>query len=101
MKLMMTDFYIYLFIEIAFKFSVNGAFTIPFSVIIAVTFSCGVTSNAGLYTLLSFGAEYCPKRLITSEASLSSMGISFPVGVFKSIVGVARCYIKRNVVVFR
>ena len=55
MKLMMTDFYIYLLIEIAFKFSVNGAFTIPFSVIIAVTFSCGVTSNAGLYTLLSFG----------------------------------------------
>ncbi|PND12837.1 hypothetical protein CW304_22530 [Bacillus sp. UFRGS-B20] len=62
---------------------------------------CGVTSNAWII-YLSFLSEQNIVRsdLITSEASLSSMGIYFPVGFFQVDCGVGCCYIKECCSIF-
>jgi hypothetical protein len=54
----------------------------------AVTSSFGVTSKAGLNTLTPSGAVLVPKPSVISVASLSSIGISAPVFVYKSIVDI-------------
>ena len=55
-----------------------GSLTIPFSVIMAVMYLCGVTSKAGLAALTPFGARLAPPIWVTSSGLRSSMGISVP-----------------------
>ncbi len=53
---------------------------------IAVISSCGVTSKAKLAAGASSGATSAPKTWVTSSAERSSIGISLPVGVSRSMV---------------
>jgi len=57
----------------------------PHSVIMADIYSAGVTSNAGLRTLISGRVMSQPQIFLTSSASLSSMGICSPEEREKSI----------------
>src|SRR6185312_11553339 len=63
-----------------------GARATPFSVMIAVTYRLGVTSNAGLRTSVPFGATGTPKTCVTSPAARSSIGIRSPVESVRSSV---------------
>ena len=58
----------------------------PRSVMIAVTSSAGVTSNAGFHTRASGGAAACPRQPATSSAARSSIGMWAPSGVAGSTV---------------
>ena len=59
--------------------SSNGAFMIPFSVIMAVIRSASVTSKAGLYTFMLAGAMRLSYHIsVTSLAALCSITISLP-----------------------
>jgi len=64
----------------------KGGVRTPLSVIIAEISRAGVTSNAGLYTFIPFGAACAPRNVVTSSACLSSMGMSSPVLIEKSNV---------------
>ena len=55
-----------------------GFLMMPFSVMMAVMYLCGVTSKAGLAALTPFGARRMPPMLVTSSGFRSSMGISSP-----------------------
>ena len=58
----------------------------PFSVMIPAINGCGVTSNAGLYTLMPSGAVCRPKPCVISRESRCSMGMPSPVGKLRSNV---------------
>ena len=58
----------------------------PRSVMMAVTYSLGVTSKAGLRIRAAGGVSRIGPRWVTSFAFRSSMGIFVPSGVDKSIV---------------
>src|SRR5688572_14778270 len=59
----------------------------PRSVIMAVIYSAGVTSNAGLKTMTPLGAIIGPLKIeVTSCGRRCSIGISLPDGVARSIV---------------
>ena len=58
----------------------------PFSVIIPVSSSWGVTSKAGLYTVTSAGAVRTPYRVRSSSAPRSSMGMPEPSARDRSMV---------------
>ena len=51
-----------------------------------VTRFAGVTSKAGFLTLISTGAVLRSPKAVTSSGARSSIIISAPVGVFRSIV---------------
>ena len=63
-----------------------GARAMPRSVMMAVTYLCGVTSNAGFRTLAASGVSRAGPRCVTSFAFRSSIGIPLPSGVARSIV---------------
>ena len=52
----------------------------------AVTYSCGVTSKAGLKTALAAGTMRRPLNIVSSSASRSSIGMSTPDAAAKSMV---------------
>ena len=58
----------------------------PFSVMIAVTWSAGVTSKAGLAAGTPSGTMRRPPMTVTSSSALSSMGISVPFSKSRSKV---------------
>ena len=58
----------------------------PRSVMIAVTYLYGVTSNAGFRTFAPIGASLAEPMWVTSFAFRSSIGIVEPSGVARSIV---------------
>ena len=66
--------------------SPNGAVQAPRSVKIADTYSCGVTSNAGLRIFAPSGVSRVGPTCVTSRAGRSSMGMPAPSGVARSIV---------------
>ena len=63
-----------------------GARNIPFSVIIPVISSFGVTSNAGFKNLIPSAQTVLPLICETSSCERSSIGISLPDLMFLSIV---------------
>jgi hypothetical protein len=63
-----------------------GSLTIPFSVMMAVMYRFGVTSKAGLLTLIPSGAMRTPRISVTSAAARSSIGIASPEANDKSKV---------------
>eukprot|EP01022_Parablepharisma_sp_SALTPOND_P029773 TRINITY_DN7455_c1_g2_i1.p1 TRINITY_DN7455_c1_g2~~TRINITY_DN7455_c1_g2_i1.p1 ORF type:complete len:841 (-),score=220.45 TRINITY_DN7455_c1_g2_i1:648-3170(-) len=69
----------------AAKERLQGGLSTPFSVMIAVTRSLGVTSKARLMASLPLAAEH-PAKANTSPGSRSSMGINSPLGVARSMV---------------
>ena len=69
------------------RLSVNGALQIPFSVTMAVMRLWSVTSNAGLKHFTSADVVGSLKNFsLISSGSLSSIGISAPVGQSRSTV---------------
>ena len=63
-----------------------GARATPRSVMMAVTYLFGVTSNAGFSTRTASGAICFPARCVTSVEARCSIGILLPSGVFRSTV---------------
>lgn len=58
----------------------------PFSVIMAFIYLLGVTSKDGFLTVTPSGAILVPLIWVTSSEFLSSIGISLPVLIEKSMV---------------
>src|SRR5665213_861029 len=63
-----------------------GAFRTPRSVMIAVTYFAGVTSNAGFSMPTPWGVICLPFECVTSRALRCSMGMSSPCAVARSNV---------------
>src|SRR3989337_2817428 len=71
------------------SFLISLGLKLPFSVMMAVIYFAGVTSNAGFATFTLSGAIcVLPKMCVTSIGFLSSIGINSPDGIDKSIVDV-------------
>ncbi len=69
-----------------YRFFSSSGLNKPYSVIKAVTYSCGVTSNAGFLAWLSAGPKCLSFTIRTSFSSRSSIGISSPDLIEKSNV---------------
>jgi sugar lactone lactonase YvrE len=72
--------------SIASSDSEYGARNTPRSVMMAVTYFAGVTSNAGLQMPTPCGVSCLPPWWVTSTALRSSIGIASPVAVARSMV---------------
>jgi hypothetical protein len=63
-----------------------GGRAMPRSVMMAVTYFAGVTSNAGLRIFAPSGVNRADPTWVTSRTFRSSMGMPLPSGVSRSIV---------------
>ena len=70
----------------------------PRSVMIAVTYFAGVTSNAGLRTCAPSGVSRAAPTCVTSRSLRSSIGIPLPSGVLRSIGRERRGHVERDAV---